>query len=117
MFFISLFIISVGYLIITLAPYRSYILLSITIIIQGSFLIIPQTFFYSIMQMNIPKEKIGRVYGIILTSSYAIIPLLGYVSGPFIEVLGVRTAFLMVSVVGIMIFPLIFFLSGIRSKK
>ncbi|MFX1324546.1 MAG: MFS transporter [Promethearchaeota archaeon] len=117
MFFISLFIISVGYLIITLAPYRSYILLSITIIIQGSFLIIPQTIFYSIMQMNIPKEKIGRVYGIILTISYAITPLLGYVSGPFIEVFGVRTAFLMVSVVGIMIFPLIFFLSGIRSKK
>ncbi|MHA2391109.1 MAG: MFS transporter [Promethearchaeota archaeon] len=117
MFFISLWIIMIGNLIIALTPYRSFLLLTINMIIQKSFLIIPQTIFFTIMQTNIPKEKIGRVYGIYLTISYIITPLGGYLSGPFIEIFEVRPAFLVNSVIGVMIFPLIFFLSGIRSKK
>lgn len=121
MFFISAFIPITGYLILAFAPYRSFLLLGINNIIMSAFLVIPQTIFLSTFQTNIPKEKIGRVYGIYLAISSFIPFLWRYLSGPFLSVfgtyIGIRFGFLINSIVGMLAFILIFSLSGIKTIK
>lgn len=114
-FFLSACFIVAGMGVIALVPFRSIGVLILNNFIMGFFLVISQTIFLSIMQTNIPKEKLGRVYGIYLAIAYIIVLPGNILLGPFFSIFGIRTGFLIYSLVGLATFIIIIVLSGIRN--
>ncbi|MFW9878221.1 MAG: MFS transporter [Candidatus Thorarchaeota archaeon] len=115
--FISVITLNVGYLIFSLAPYRTFPVLILALFVIGFTLPLIQIFTIAIFQTAIPKNKMGRFSSIYLTISIALTSLTPYLFGPIGAIFRISTLFLICALIGIVIGIATFFLTSIRHNK
>jgi DHA3 family macrolide efflux protein-like MFS transporter len=81
---------------------------------MGLSLPIIKTNYQTILQTNVPKEKLGRVASIDMTLSMVISPLGTIIAGPITEVIGIDSLFVICSIILVAIILLIYFLTNLR---
>ena len=73
--------------------------------------------YLAILQVVVPKDKIGRVMSIDHMISMAIAPIAAIISGPLALFFGIRTLFLIAAILGIIHPFLIWFFTKIRQLE
>ncbi len=96
----------VGMIPAILAPTGNYLLMIIALFPGWVLFPITVSTYLAILQVVVPKDKIGRVMSIDHMISMAIAPIAALISGPLALFLGIRFLFLIAAIMGI-IFPFI----------
>ena len=99
-YFGSLFILMGTVSILAFVPKGSYLPMWIGMIITGFMLPIGNTIYMTVIQLTVPKEKMGRVTSIDQSLSSIMAPIGAISAGPLAELLGIRPLFLIVSIIG-----------------
>jgi len=81
-------------------PRGSYLPLWIASVIMGFTLPIGNTIYMTVIQLTVPKEKMGRVTSIDQSLSSIMSPIGAISAGPLAELIGIRPLFLLVSIIG-----------------
>lgn len=115
--FISIALFMLGYTILALTPYKGYIFMIAITFFMGFFLPIVNTVYQTIMQTNIPHEKLGRVSSIDSTLSMVMMPIGALVAGPLAESFGIPFVFIACGILGIIITLGTYYLTGVRKLK
>jgi DHA3 family macrolide efflux protein-like MFS transporter len=113
--FSILVIFMIGYAALAFAPYRAFLFLIICSFVMGFVLPIVNTIYQTIIQLNIPHEKLGRFSSIDSLLSMFIMPVGAILSGPLAETFGVRGLFLICAILGVLVLGSLYFFTGIRS--
>lgn len=117
-FFLSMFLIFMGNLVILLAPYRSLDLIGITFFIKGFLLVLINTIFPTLIQSNIPRNRLGRVSAIYFSitsfvpffASFLFTVLLFFISD-------IILILLLTTIMGILSMIVLYVFTGIRNIK
>ncbi|MFW9900973.1 MAG: MFS transporter [Candidatus Thorarchaeota archaeon] len=100
-----------------LAPTGNFILMVIALFPAWMLFPITVSTYLAILQVVVPKDKIGRVMSIDHMISMAIAPIAALISGPLALLLGIRTLFLIAAILGIIHPFLIWFFTKIRQLE
>jgi len=84
----------IGYVISALSPTGNFILIGIGGMIRAGMVPLINTNFLTIVQLNVPPEKQGKVMSIVVSLAWAVIPLGSLVSGPIAETIGIVPLYL-----------------------
>ena len=84
----------IGYVISALSPTGNFILIGIGGMIRAGMVPLINTNFLTIVQLNVPPEKQGKVMSIVVSLAWAVIPLGSLVSGPIAESIGIVPLYL-----------------------
>jgi DHA3 family macrolide efflux protein-like MFS transporter len=106
--------VNVGYLFFALAPIGFFPLIALGGILIGFVLPIINTIGMTIFQTAVPKDSIGRVMSIILTTSMVISPLGAVISGPLSIFFGLTNLYLYCAIIGIIIAFISYFGTNLR---
>ncbi|MFW9936579.1 MAG: MFS transporter [Candidatus Thorarchaeota archaeon] len=87
-YFFGLIIINVGYIMFAFVPIGSIILIGISAAVFGFFFPIVNSFYQTMIQTTVPKDKIGRITSIDFALSMAISPIGTLGSGFLTELIG-----------------------------
>lgn len=112
--FISIVIALVGYLIFSIAPKGSFIILGLGGAILGFNLPIINSLYQTFIQTTVPHDKIGKVTSIDHALSSAISPIGSLISGPLALVLGIPLLLFLCALIGILWTIGIWSFTGIR---
>ena len=96
------------------APIGWLIVVSIVGAFALMFLPIVNTIYLTIMQITVPKDKMGRITSVDHTLSYAIMPIGAILSGVLGDLFGTRVLFLFLGLIGILTVLLVWQFSGIK---
>jgi DHA3 family macrolide efflux protein-like MFS transporter len=99
-YFGSLFILMGAISVFAFAPKGAYLPMWIANIIMGFMLPIGNTIYMTVIQLTVPQEKMGRVNSIDQSLSTIMAPIGAISAGPLAELFGIRTLFLIVSIIG-----------------
>jgi len=99
-YFGSLFILMGAISVFAFVPKGSYIIMWITSSIMGFTLPIGNTIYMTVIQLTVPKEKMGRVTSIDQSLSSIMSPIGAISAGPLADFMGIRPLFLIVSIIG-----------------
>ncbi|TXT54467.1 MAG: putative multidrug-efflux transporter [Promethearchaeota archaeon] len=105
---------NVGYAFLGFTPRGLFLMLSLFGLMMGFILPIINTIFMTLIQLNVPPEKIGRVHAIDSTVSMAISPLGTLISGPLAKFFGVQNLYIYCGILGVLITVLIWLFTDIR---
>jgi len=100
--FISIVIACMGYLIFSIAPKGSFIILGLGGAILGFNLPIINSLYQTFIQTTVPHDKIGKVSSIDHALSSAISPFGSLISGPLALVLGIPLLLFLCALIGIL---------------
>ena len=104
-----------AYLLVIFAPMGGFWFMGIGTMIAGTILPVTVALYLTILQTEVPQDKIGRVMSIDHMISMAIAPLGALFAGPMADLIGIQTLFLGCSIIG-MFFPLVlWFFTKIRA--
>ncbi len=103
-----------AYLLISIAPYRSFNLMMISGFLGAIIFPITVATYLTILQTVVPSDKIGRVMSIDHTISMAIAPIGALMAGPMAELIGINTLFSICAFIGIIYPVLLWFFTKIR---
>jgi DHA3 family macrolide efflux protein-like MFS transporter len=112
--FITIAVAMTGYLILSLAPSGSYLILGIGGIVLGFNLPIANSLYLTFLQSSVPADKQGRVTSITHTLVSAISPIGTLISGPFALLLGIPMLFFFSALIGILAVISFWSFTGIR---
>ncbi|MEE9376860.1 MAG: MFS transporter [Candidatus Lokiarchaeia archaeon] len=115
--FIGVGIIGIGYAFLTIVPTGFFMLIGILLLIAGITLPIINTIFQTILQTNVPQDKLGRVTSIESTLSAIITPLGAIIAGPITVLIGIHSLFLFCAIAIILVALITYFFTGIRHVK
>jgi DHA3 family macrolide efflux protein-like MFS transporter len=113
-FFGTVSILMVGYGMLAFAPYRLFSFIFLALFLIGISLPIINTIYQTILQTNIPHEKLGRVSSIDATFSMMISPIGSIIVGPLAVLLTVNGLFLISAILGIVLSFSLYFFTGVR---
>ncbi len=99
-YFGSLFILMGGISIFAFVPKGFFFPMWIGSIIMGFMLPIGNTIYMTVIQLTVPKEKMGRVVSIDQSLSSIMAPIGAISAGPLAELFGIRPLYLIVSIIG-----------------
>jgi MFS transporter, DHA3 family, macrolide efflux protein len=105
---------NVGYGLLGLTPKGFFLMLTVFGFMMGFVLPIINTIFMTIIQLNVPVEKIGRVHAIDSTLSMAISPIGILISGPLAKLFGVQNLFIYCALLGIFVTIILWATTDIR---
>ena len=113
-FFGTVLILMVGYGMLAFAPYRLFSFIFIALFLIGISLPIINTIYQTILQTNVPHEKLGRVSSIDSTFSMMISPIGSVIVGPLAVLLTVNGLFFISAILGVMLCFSLYFFTGVR---
>lgn len=113
-FFGTVSLLMIGYGMLAFAPYRSFGFIFSALFLIGSSLPIINTIYQTILQTNIPHEKLGRVSSIDATFSMLISPVGSIIVGPLAVLLSVNGLFLISAILGLVLSFVLYFFTGVR---
>ncbi len=112
--FISIVVAMIGYLVFSIAPIGSFVIMGIGGVILGFNLPIINSLYQTFVQTAVPADKLGRVTSIDHALSSAISPIGSLISGPLALVFGIPLLLFYCSLIGILWTIGIWFFTGIR---
>ncbi len=112
--FIGIGIIGIGYAFLAFVPTGFFMLIGILLLIMGITLPIINTIYQTILQTNVPQDKLGRVTSIDSTLSSIISPLGIIIAGPITVLIGIHSLFLFCAIAIILVTLITYFFTGIR---
>ncbi|MCK4380124.1 MAG: MFS transporter [Candidatus Lokiarchaeota archaeon] len=115
--FIGIGIVGIGYALLAFVPTGFFMLIGILLLIAGITLPIINTIFQTILQTNVPQDKLGRVTSIDSTLSAIITPLGAIIAGPIAVLIGIHSLFLFCAIAIILVTLMTYFFTGIRHVK
>ncbi len=104
----------VGYLITTLAPHGNFFMIGIGFLIHASMMPIANTMFLTIIQTKVPPETQGRVFSIVVSIAFSIMPIGMILSGPLAELFGMYILFISSLILQSIILLAVWIFSDIR---
>ena len=113
-FFGTVLLLMVGYGMLAFAPYRLFSFIFIALFLIGISLPIINTIYQTIMQTNVPHEKLGRVSSIDSTFSMMISPIGSIIVGPLAVLLTVNGLFFISAILGVLLCFSLYFFTGVR---
>ena len=113
-FFGTVMLLMIGYGMLSFAPYRFLIFIFFALFLIGISLPIINTIYQTILQTNIPHEKLGRVSSIDATFSMLITPIGSLIVGPLAVLLTVNGLFLICAILGMILSFSLYFFTGVR---
>jgi DHA3 family macrolide efflux protein-like MFS transporter len=113
-FFGMVVLLMVGYGMLAFAPYRLFSFIFLALFLIGISLPIINTIYQTILQTNIPHEKLGRVSSIDSTFSMMISPIGAIIVGPLAVLLTVNGLFLISAILGVVLSFNLYFFTGVR---
>ena len=113
-FFGTIMLLWIGYGMLAFAPYRSLTFIFFALFLIGISLPIINTIYQTILQTNIPHEKLGRVSSIDATFSMLITPIGSLIVGPLAVLVTVNGLFLVSAVLGMILCFSLYFFTGVR---
>ena len=113
-FFGTVSLLMVGYGMLAFAPYRLFSFIFPALFLIGISLPIINTIYQTILQTNIPHEKLGRVSSIDATLSMMISPIGSIIVGPLAVLLTVNGLFLISAILGIVLSFSLYTFTGVR---
>jgi len=113
-FFGTVVILQIGYGMLAFAPYRFFGFIFSALFIMGITLPIINTIYQTILQTNVPHEKLGRVSSIDATFSMLINPVGSIIVGPLAIILSVNGLFLISAILGVVLCVVLYFFTGVR---
>jgi DHA3 family macrolide efflux protein-like MFS transporter len=99
-YFGSLIILMGAISILAFVPKGFYLPMWIGMMIVGFMLPIGNTIYMTVIQLTVPKEKMGRVASIDQSLSSIMSPIGAISAGPLADLIGVRPLFLLISIIG-----------------
>ncbi|MHA1192761.1 MAG: MFS transporter [Promethearchaeota archaeon] len=99
-YFGSLFILMGAISVFAFVPKGSYIPMWIAASVMGFTMPIGNTIYMTVIQLTVPKEKMGRVTSIDQSLSSIMAPIGAISAGPLSELVGIRPLMLMISIIG-----------------
>jgi DHA3 family macrolide efflux protein-like MFS transporter len=112
--FICIIITFTGYAIMAIPPPGQFLVIGIGGIIMGLTLPIINSLYQTIMQIIVPKDKMGRVNSLDHSLSMSISPIGSIISGPLAELFGAGNLFLYSALFGIIVTALTWRFTSIR---
>lgn len=112
--FIAIFVAMSGYLIMSLAPFRFFLIICLGGAILGLSLPVINSLYQTVMQTIIPADKFGRITSIDHTLSMAITPIGTIIAGPIADVIGVANLYFYCAVLALIITFSIWSFTGIK---
>ena len=113
-FFGTVSLLMVGYGMLAFAPYRLFSFIFPALFLIGISLPIINTIYQTILQTNIPHEKLGRVSSIDATLSMMISPIGSIIVGPLAVLLTVNGLFLISAILGVVLSFSLYTFTGVR---
>jgi DHA3 family macrolide efflux protein-like MFS transporter len=113
-FFGTVSLLMVGYGMLAFAPYRMFSFIFPALFLIGISLPIINTIYQTILQTNIPHEKLGRVSSIDATLSMMISPIGSIIVGPLAVLLTVNGLFLISAILGVVLSFSLYTFTGVR---
>ncbi|MFX1575013.1 MAG: MFS transporter [Promethearchaeota archaeon] len=107
----------IGYLITTIAPHGNFLLIGIGGLIHASMMPIANTMFLTIIQTRVPTETQGRVFSIVVSIAFSVMPIGMILSGPLAELFGIYILFISSLILQTIILILTWLFSDIRHIK
>ncbi len=107
-------ILNIGYAILAFVPTGFFFLIGIGGCIFGFTISIIDSIYLTILQINVPTDKIGRVISIDHTVSMAITPIGAIISGPLAEIFGVNNLYLYCAFLGIIVVLIFWIFTDIK---
>jgi len=104
----------IGYLITTIAPRGNFLLIGIGGLIHASMMPIANTMFLTIIQTKVPAETQGRVFSIVVSIAFSIMPIGMILSGPLAELFGMYILFISSLILQSIILLAVWIFSDIR---
>ncbi|MBY9018106.1 MAG: MFS transporter [Candidatus Lokiarchaeota archaeon] len=99
-YFGSLFILMGAISVFAFVPKGNYLSMWIAASIMGFMMPIGNTIYMTVIQLTVPKEKMGRVVSIDQSLSSIMSPIGAISAGPLADLIGIRPLFLIVSIIG-----------------
>lgn len=113
-FFGTVVILQIGYGMLAFAPYRFFGFIFSALFLMGISLPIINTIYQTILQTNVPHEKLGRVSSIDATFSMLINPVGSIIVGPLAIILSVNGLFLISAILGVVLCVVLYVFTGVR---
>jgi DHA3 family macrolide efflux protein-like MFS transporter len=113
-FFGTVVILQIGYGMLAFAPYRFFGFIFSALFLMGISLPIINTIYQTILQTNVPHEKLGRVSSIDATFSMLINPVGSIIVGPLAIFLSVNGLFLISAILGVVLCVVLYVFTGVR---
>lgn len=107
-------ILNIGYAILAFVPTGFFFLIGVGGCIFGFTISIIVSIYLTILQINVPTDKIGRVISIDHTVSMAITPIGAIISGPLAEIFGVNNLYFYCAFLGIIVVLIFWIFTDIR---
>lgn len=104
----------IGYFFVALAPPGFFLIMGIGVFISGFTLATGLPVYFTILQTAIPPDKIGRIFSIDATISFAIMPVGMAIAGPLANFMGIVNFFIILSISGILVNVAFYFFTNIR---
>ena len=112
--FLCVIIAMIGYVILSLAPKGTFLIIVIGGIITGFNLPIIFALYQSYVQTTVPADKIGRVTSFDHMSSLLLTPIAIMISGPLANIIGVNILFLNCALLALLVTILIWSFTDIK---
>ncbi|MFX1376302.1 MAG: MFS transporter [Promethearchaeota archaeon] len=112
--FASLIFVMIGYMFLASAPTRAIIIILLSEFLMGFFHPINNTIIQTILQTNVPHDKLGRVNSIGNALSLLMVPIGALLAGFLAEILGIRLLFFLSAIGGLIVIVSLYMLTGIR---
>ena len=102
-----------GNLISALSPSGNFLIIGLGKFIFGVSVSIMIALYYTILQIAVPPERLGRVFSIDTVISYAITPIAMIFAGPLADFFGIVNFFVLCGVLGIIAHIVVWVFTGL----
>jgi len=111
---LGIIIVGIGYALLAFIPTGAFLIIGGIFFVFGSILPIINTIYQTILQISVPKDKIGRVSSLDMTFSMMASPIGSLISGPIAIVISVEALFLNSGLILIGLIGSIYLFTNIR---
>jgi DHA3 family macrolide efflux protein-like MFS transporter len=109
-YFMGLIIINIGYMMFAFVPMVSIIIIGISAVVFGLFFPIVNSIYQTMIQILVPKDKIGRITSIDFAISMAVAPIGTLASGFLAELLGLPNLIFYCAIIAIILTLIVWYI-------
>ncbi len=107
----------IGYILSALSPTGNFILIGVGGMFRAGMVPLINTNFLTIIQLQVPPEKQGKVMSIVVSLAWAVIPLGSLVSGPIAEAIGIVSLYVTFAILQLVTLLIILLFTNVRKVK
>ena len=107
----------IGYVLSALSPTSNFILIGVGGMFRAGMVPLINTNFLTIIQLQVPPEKQGKVMSIVVSLAWAVIPLGSLISGPIAEAIGIVPLYLTFAILQLFTLIIVLLTTDIRKVR